>query len=196
MQLTCPPKIYTGPAACCRSAQKDEPTLFDKIVSKDIPADIIYEDEQALAFRDISPQAPVHFLVIPKNRDGLTRLSNASEGNKAVLGHLLYVAQHVAKQGASPPSPQQLAHCWCSACACGGHRATTRVCKLMQGLLRAGPSSVPSADAAARAEGLTSSEPEQDGFRVVINDGPKGCQSVYHLHLHVLGGKQGCWPPF
>ena len=46
------------------------------------------------------------------------------------------------------------------------------------------------------AEGLTNSDPERDGFRVVINDGPKGCQSVYHLHLHVMGGKQGCWPAF
>ena len=83
----------------CRSAQKEEPTIFDKIITKQIPADIIYEDDQALAFRDISPQAPVHFLVIPKQRDGLTRLSKAVEGNKEVLGHLLYVAQHVAKQG-------------------------------------------------------------------------------------------------
>jgi histidine triad (HIT) family protein len=70
-------------------------------VSKDIPADVIYEDEQCLAFRDISPQAPVHFLVIPKQRGGLARLSTATESDKAILGHLLYVAQHVAKQGTS-----------------------------------------------------------------------------------------------
>jgi histidine triad (HIT) family protein len=80
-------------------ADSDGPTIFDKIISKQIPANIIYEDDQALAFRDINPQAPVHFLVIPKQRDGLTRLSKAEERHKALLGHLLYVAQLVAKQG-------------------------------------------------------------------------------------------------
>ena len=64
-----------------------------------IPATIIYEDEECLAFRDIAPQAPVHFLVIPKHRNGLTRLSKANESHKLQLGHLLYVAQLVAKQG-------------------------------------------------------------------------------------------------
>jgi len=162
----------------CRLADSDGPTLFDKIVAKQIPATIIYEDDQALAFRDISPQvhgaaarqvftqhstvkhhsvcriypkctsththlhwnspaythsqltstaeqagsckrhlqllltdslhlcayitpsqAPTHFLVIPKDRDGLTRLSKAEERHKALLGHLMYVAQVVAKQG-------------------------------------------------------------------------------------------------
>ncbi|GAX80375.1 hypothetical protein CEUSTIGMA_g7814.t1 [Chlamydomonas eustigma] len=82
-----------------RLADSDGPTIFDKIISKQIPASIIYEDEESLAFRDISPQAPVHFLVIPKNRNGLTRLSKATESHKQQLGHLLYVAQLVAKQG-------------------------------------------------------------------------------------------------
>eukprot|EP00199_Chlamydomonas_sp_CCMP681_P005047 CAMPEP_0119107238 /NCGR_PEP_ID=MMETSP1180-20130426/9594_1 /TAXON_ID=3052 ORGANISM="Chlamydomonas cf sp, Strain CCMP681" /NCGR_SAMPLE_ID=MMETSP1180 /ASSEMBLY_ACC=CAM_ASM_000741 /LENGTH=133 /DNA_ID=CAMNT_0007092699 /DNA_START=95 /DNA_END=496 /DNA_ORIENTATION=+ len=117
-------------------ADSEGPTIFDKIVSKQIPANIIYEDDQALAFRDIAPQAPVHFLVIPKKRNGLTRLSKADESHKALLGHLLWVAQHVAVQ-----------------------------------------------------------EKLEPGFRVVINDGPEGCQSVYHLHLHVFGGKQLSWPP-
>ncbi|KAF8059182.1 ZBP14 [Scenedesmus sp. PABB004] len=117
-------------------ADSDGPTLFDKIVAKQIPAAIIYEDDQALAFRDISPQAPTHFLVIPKDRDGLTRLSKMEDRHKALVGHLMYVAQHVAKQ---------------------------------EGLL--------------------------PGFRVVINDGPDACQSVYHLHLHVMGGRQLTWPP-
>lgn len=112
------------------------PTIFDKIVSKEIPAQVIYEDDTALAFRDINPQAPVHFLVIPKVRDGLTQLSNAEERHEPLLGHLMFVAQKVAKQ-----------------------------------------------------EGLA------EGFRVVINDGPQGCQSVYHVHLHVMGGKQLSWPP-
>eukprot|EP00882_Tetradesmus_deserticola_P008107 GHRQ01008541.1.p1 GENE.GHRQ01008541.1~~GHRQ01008541.1.p1 ORF type:complete len:131 (+),score=13.07 GHRQ01008541.1:818-1210(+) len=81
-------------------------------------------------------QAPVHFLVIPKNRNGLTRLSKMDESHKALVGHLMYVAQLVAKQENLLP-----------------------------------------------------------GFRVVINDGPEGCQSVYHLHLHILGGRQLTWPP-
>jgi histidine triad (HIT) family protein len=68
-------------------------------VSKEIPADVIFEDDKCLAFRDVSPQAPVHFLVIPKQKGSLTRLSNAEEHDKAMLGHLLYVAQAVAKQG-------------------------------------------------------------------------------------------------
>jgi diadenosine tetraphosphate (Ap4A) HIT family hydrolase len=112
------------------------PTIFDKIVSKEIPATIVYEDEKVLAFRDINPQAPVHVVLIPKKRDGLTQLSKASERNKDVLGELLYAAKLVAEQ-----------------------------------------------------EGL------QEGFRVVINDGPQGCQSVYHLHLHLIGGRQLKWPP-
>lgn len=65
---------------------------------------MIYEDDKCLAFRDINPQAPVHFLVIPKVRDGLTRLSRAHEGHKEILGHLLYTAQKVAKVSC-PPLP-------------------------------------------------------------------------------------------
>jgi len=117
-------------------ADTEGPTIFDKIISKEIPADVIYEDDQCLAFRDINAQAPVHFLVIPKARSGLTRLSKAVEAHKPLLGHLMFVAQEVAKQ-----------------------------------------------------------EKLGEGFRIVINDGPAGCQSVYHLHLHVLGGRQLTWPP-
>ncbi|GIM09291.1 hypothetical protein Vretimale_13201 [Volvox reticuliferus] len=122
--------------AAAHLADTEPPTIFDKIVAKEIPANVIYEDDEALAFRDISPQAPVHFLVIPKNRSGLTRLSKATPEHKALLGHLLYVAQLVAMK-----------------------------------------------------------ENLGDGFRVVVNDGPNGCQSVYHLHLHVMGGRQLTWPP-
>ena len=113
-------------------ASSGEKTIFDKIVAKQIPADVIYEDETALAFRDISPQvsiwisgkasaalvrehlchsstycplqAPVHFLVIPKKRDGLTQLSKSEERHEGLLGHLLYVAGKVAKQGLLTPS--------------------------------------------------------------------------------------------
>ena len=84
---------------------------------------------------DINPQAPVHIIVIPKHRDGLTKLSNAREDQKDILGHLMYVAQSVGKKECP------------------------------------------------------------DGFRIVINDGEHGAQSVYHLHLHILGGRQMNWPP-
>ncbi|KAK9809503.1 hypothetical protein WJX73_005283 [Symbiochloris irregularis] len=117
-------------------ADAGEPTIFDKIIAKQIPSDILYEDDTALAFRDISPQAPTHFLVIPKHRDGLTQLSKSEDRHEKVLGHLLHVASKVARQ-------ENLTH----------------------------------------------------GFRVTINDGQNGCQSVYHLHLHVMGGRQLSWPP-
>ncbi|CAM9957265.1 unnamed protein product [Sphacelaria rigidula] len=123
-------------AAAAQEINADTVTIFDKIVSKEIPADIVHEDDLCLAFKDINPQAPTHFLVIPKSRDGLTQLSKAVESNKALLGHLMFVAQQVAKE---------------------------------QGL--------------------------DEGFRVVVNDGVQGCQSVYHLHLHVIGGRQLKWPP-
>ena len=111
-------------------------TIFDKIVSGAIPSTQLYSDDLALAFRDVNPVSPTHFLVIPKVRGNLSQLQHAQPEDKAILGHLLWVAGHVAKQ-----------------------------------------------------EGLS------EGYRVCINDGPKGCQTVYHLHLHVMGGKQMGWPP-
>ena len=113
------------------------PTFFDKITSKEIAVDTIYEDDLCMAFRDIAPQGPVHFLVIPKVKDGLNKLSNAREDQKHLLGHLMYTASEVAKK-----------------------------------------------------EGLGES-----GFRTVINNGKDGAQSVYHLHIHVIGGRQMSWPP-
>merc|ERR1712183_91973 len=106
-----------------------EETLFDKIIRKEIPASILYEDEAALAFRDINAQAPTHFLVIPK-------LEKASDEDSQLLGHLLTVARKVADQ-----------------------------------------------------------EKLEKGYRVVINNGEHGAQSVYHIHIHVLGGRQLNWPP-
>ncbi|KAJ6300760.1 hypothetical protein OIU76_021536 [Salix suchowensis] len=123
-------------AAAAAPPPADSPTIFDKIINKEIPAKVVYEDDKVLAFRDIAPQAPTHILLIPKIKDGLTGLSQAEERHCEILGQLLYAAKLVAKQ-----------------------------------------------------EGL------EDGFRVVINDGPDGCQSVYHLHLHLLGGRQMNWPP-
>jgi len=110
-------------------------TIFDKIISGDIPATIIHDDEFCIAFRDVNPVSPIHFLVIPKNRDGLTQLSKAREDQKELLGHLTYVAQKLGQKECP------------------------------------------------------------DGFRLVINDGKDGAQSVYHLHIHVMGGRQMQWPP-
>ena len=81
-----------------QTAVAEEVTIFDKIVAKQIPANIIYEDEQALAFRDINPVAPTHFLVIPKNRNGLTELSKAKPEHAQLIGHLFVVAAKVAAQ--------------------------------------------------------------------------------------------------
>jgi histidine triad (HIT) family protein len=108
-------------------------TIFDKIISKEIPADIVYEDSDVLAFRDISPQAPVHVLVIPKKpvRD-VGKLSD-----EAMMGKLFVAAAAVAAQ-----------------------------------------------------EGL-----EENGYRLVVNTGMHGGQTVNHLHIHVLGGRQLNWPP-
>ena len=108
-------------------------TIFGKIARGEAPADRIYEDDRALAFRDVSPQAPTHILVIP--RKPIARLSESGEQDEALLGHLLWVAQHVAAQ-----------------------------------------------------EGL-------EDFRVVINDGAGAGQTVFHLHLHVIGGRPLSWPP-
>ncbi|CAN6904768.1 unnamed protein product [Brassica oleracea] len=116
--------------AALSATPSDAPTIFDKIISKEIPSTVV------LAFRDITPQGPVHILLIPKVRDGLTGLSKAEERHIDILGRLLYTAKLVAKQ-----------------------------------------------------EGL------DEGFRIVINDGPQGCQSVYHIHVHLIGGRQMNWPP-
>lgn len=71
-------------------------TLFNKIIQREIPADIVYEDEQCLAFRDVNPQAPVHILVVPKKP--VAMLSDALEEDEALLGHLLTTASKIAKQ--------------------------------------------------------------------------------------------------
>jgi histidine triad (HIT) family protein len=71
-------------------------TLFSKIIAREIPADIVYEDEQCLAFRDINPQAPVHVLLIPKRE--IAKLADAGEGDAALLGHLMLAAGKVARQ--------------------------------------------------------------------------------------------------
>ncbi|XP_060668849.1 uncharacterized protein LOC107425488 isoform X2 [Ziziphus jujuba] len=85
--------------AAAVDADSEALTIFDKIISKEIPSSIIYEDEKVLAFRDINPQAPVHVLVIPKLRDGLTHLGKAEPGHIDILGQLLYAAKIVFIKG-------------------------------------------------------------------------------------------------
>ncbi len=108
-------------------------TIFGQIARGEIPTDFVYEDDRAVAFRDISPQAPTHILVIP--RKPIPRLSASEDDDAALLGHLLTVARKVAAQ-----------------------------------------------------EGL-------EDFRLVINDGAGAGQTVFHLHVHVLGGRPMGWPP-
>jgi histidine triad (HIT) family protein len=99
-----------------------------------VPAEIVYEDDLALAFKDVRPQAPVHILVIPKQP--IAQLSDAESKDHALMGHLLLTAKRVAEK-----------------------------------------------------VGLT------NGYRIVINNGEDGGQTVYHLHLHILGGRHMKWPP-
>ncbi len=108
-------------------------TIFQKIIDKEIPADIVYEDEQALDFRDIQPQAPTHILVIP--RKPIVNVSEMEAADRELLGHLLWVAAEVARQ-----------------------------------------------------EGL-------EDYRLVTNNGEGAGQSVFHLHVHLLGGRELGWPP-
>ena len=110
-------------------------TIFQKICDKEIPADIVYEDDEVLAFRDASPQAPSHVLMVP--RKAIPRVNEATEDDKLLLGHLLLKAAEVA-----------------------------------------------------RGLGLG-----ENGFRLVINNGKDGGESVPHLHCHILGGRSLQWPP-
>ena len=110
-------------------------TLFEKIVARQIPAQIVYEDDLVLAFRDISPQAPTHVLIVPKKP--LARIAEAKDEDEQLLGHLLLKAAEVAEKA-----------------------------------------------------GL-----KDGGYRLVINNGRNGGESVPHLHCHILGGRQMTWPP-
>ncbi|XP_043845481.1 histidine triad nucleotide-binding protein 1-like [Dromiciops gliroides] len=109
-------------------------SVFGKIIRKEIPANIIFEDDQCLAFHDICPQAPTHFLVIPKKP--IPQIAVAEEDDESLLGHLIIVAKKCAS-----------------------------------------------------ALGL------KKGYRMVMNEGTDGGQTIFHIHLHVLGGRQMKWPP-
>ena len=110
-------------------------TLFEKIIAREIPATIVYEDELVFALRDINPQAPKHVLLIPKK--AIPRLAEAKAEDQPLLGHLLLKAAAVAGQ-----------------------------------------------------LGLN-----EGGYRLVINNGENGGETVPHLHIHILGGRHMNWPP-
>jgi len=109
-------------------------TLFEKIVAREIPAQIVFEDDLVLAFRDIHPAAPTHVLIVPKKP--IARIGEATADDQKLLGHLLLKAAEVAK-------------------------------KLDL----------------------------QNGYRLVINNGADGGETVPHLHVHILGGRHLAWPP-
>ncbi|HKB85521.1 MAG TPA: histidine triad nucleotide-binding protein [Ignavibacteriaceae bacterium] len=111
-------------------------TIFSKIISKEIKADIVFENDSVMAFKDINPQAPVHILIVPKTEIPKVTDIDGKE-HAALLGEMIDIANKLAKE-------MNIA---------------------------------------------------EDGFRLVFNCGPKGGQEVYHLHLHLLGGRQMRWPP-
>lgn len=110
--------------------------IFCKIAAGEIPSKKLYEDDQALAFADLNPQAPVHVLIIPRQHIASLAEVGASEQEKTLVGHLHGIANQLARQ-------QHLGK----------------------------------------------------GYRIVVNIGPEGGQTVSHLHLHLLGGRQMHWPP-
>jgi histidine triad (HIT) family protein len=112
------------------------PTIFSKIINKEIPADIVFESENVLAFKDINPKAPVHVLIIPKIEIAKVTDIKGSE-HSALLGEMIDTANKIAKE-------MKIA---------------------------------------------------DEGFRLVFNCGDNGGQDVYHLHLHLLGGRKMNWPP-
>ena len=108
--------------------------IFQKIIDKELPADIVYEDDSCLAFKDINPVAPIHILVIPKKR--IEKISDSNTEDKELLGHLFLVAGNIA-----------------------------------------------------RDLGI------EEAFRLVVNNGAGAQQTVFHLHIHLIAGREFNWPP-
>jgi histidine triad (HIT) family protein len=113
----------------------EQDCLFCKILSGDIPADIVYESDSAIAFRDINPQAPTHVLIIPRKH--IATINDIGEDDQQIVGSLYLAAKEIA-----------------------------------------------------RAEGIS-----DEGYRAVMNCNEGAGQSVFHIHLHVLGGRALGWPP-
>ncbi|MEM1080209.1 MAG: histidine triad nucleotide-binding protein [Pseudomonadota bacterium] len=109
--------------------------LFEKIVARELPADIVWESDDILAFRDISPQAPVHVLIIPKRR--IPTINDVQPDDAELIGRMVLAAKEIAQ-----------------------------------------------------AEGIA-----EDGYRLNFNVNVNGGQAVYHIHLHLLGGRKFSWPP-
>lgn len=109
--------------------------LFLKIIEREIPADVVYETDEVIAFRDINPQAPVHVLIVPKTH--IRTINDIEEGQVAQVGALFLAAKEIA-----------------------------------------------------RSAGIA-----EDGYRVVMNCGEGAGQSVFHIHMHLLGGRALSWPP-
>lgn len=110
-------------------------TIFSKIINKQIPADIVYEDDQVFAFKDIAPQAPIHILVIPKRE--IPTLNDIKEEDIPLIGKLIFTAKKLAKEF-----------------------------------------------------GI-----DENGYRLVMNCNRDAGQAVFHIHLHLLGGRKFNWPP-
>ena len=111
-----------------------EDTIFAKIIRREIPADIVYETDRVLAFNDISPQAPIHILIIPKK--AMRDVSSVKDADAEIVGELFLAARD-----------------------------------LVQKL------------------GI------KGGYRLVVNNGPQAGQAVFHLHMHLLAGRDFTWPP-
>lgn len=109
--------------------------LFCGIINGKIPSDLIYEDKEMIAFKDINPQAPTHILIVPRRH--IQSLSEMTEADKGLTGNLLFAARKIAQD---------------------------------QGI-------------------------SNEGYRVVVNNGQNGGQTVFHLHLHLMGGRPMAWPP-
>jgi len=109
------------------------PSIFTKIINKEIPADIVYEDEQCLAFKDINPQAPIHILLIPKEE--ISSVQEVKLEDRELMGHLITKIPEITK-------------------------------KL-----------------------------NLSAYRLVVNTGENAGQTVFHLHIHILGGRKLTWPP-
>lgn len=110
-------------------------TIFNKIIKKEITADILYEDDLSIAFRDLNPTAPEHILIIPKK--SIKTINDIEESDKSLIGHLFIVAKKIAKD-------------------------------------------------------INVSE---SGYRIVFNCNENAGQSVFHIHMHLIGGRKMLWPP-
>lgn len=171
--------------AAAGQADTGAPTIFDKLLSGEWKSDKVYEDDEAFAFRDVNPQAPVHILVIPKHRDGLTQLSKARPDQKALLGHLMFVASEIAQKECPDGFRYVQKYSFLFRCLC----VYLFICLHYHdddATFLPADSCITTLDFSRRFVICKS---------LVINDGVQGAQSVYHLHIHILGGRTMGWPP-